>query len=217
MIVYTLEQRWEVGQRSTYRRCRFWKKYHLFRWSSFWSWRLYKQAKLSYLGHRKPACIYWKVGAPKTSYCLVRILVQSHNWAIFFRKWARRSRYSYRAMLKEFLFTQIVEKDIGNIWFQQDGAKCHTEDAALYVLRPVFKDRIISRRADVVWPPRSWDLTPLEYYIWGAVKDKCYANKPETIDDLKDNIREAIGEIQMHTIDNVLSRGSHLNEMTFHY
>ena len=48
------------------------------------------------------------------------------------------------------------------------------------------------------------DLTPLNYYFRGAVKDKYYADKPETIDALKDNIREAIGEIQLHTIDNVL-------------
>ena len=41
------------------------------------------------------------------------------------------------------------------------------------------------------------------FYLWGAVKDKCYAAKPETINALKDNIREAIGEIQLHTIDNV--------------
>ena len=67
-------------------------------------------------------------------------------------------------------------------------------------LRPVFEDRINSRRADVVWPPRSCDLTPLNYYLWGAVKDKCYTDKSETIDALKDNIREAIGEIQLHTI-----------------
>ena len=33
-------------------------------------------------------------------------------------------------------------------------------------------------------------MTPLDYYVWGAVKDKCYADKPETIDALKDNIRE---------------------------
>ena len=33
---------------------------------------------------------------------------------------------------------------------------------------------------------------------------KCYGDKPETIDALKDNIREAIDEIQLHTIDNVL-------------
>ena len=40
-------------------------------------------------------------------------------------------------------------------------------------------------------------MTPLDYYLWSA-------DKPETIDALKDNIREAIGEIQLHTIDNVL-------------
>ena len=71
------------------------------------------------------------------------------------------------------------------------------------VLRPVFEDRI-SSRADVIWPPRSCDLTPLDYYLLSAVKVKCYADKPETIDTLKDNILEAIGEIQLHAIDNVL-------------
>ena len=47
-------------------------------------------------------------------------------------------------------------------------------------------------------------MTPLDYYLWGAVKDKCYTGSPETIDALKGNIREAIGEIQLHTIDNML-------------
>ena len=92
----------------------------------------------------------------------------------------------YRAMLEfvnKILLTKIKEEDIGNIWFQQD--ECFD------VLHPVIADRIISRRADVVWPPRSCDLTPLECYLWDVVKDK-------------DRIREAIGEIQLHTIDNVL-------------
>ena len=84
------------------------------------------------------------------------------------------------------------------------GATSRTAQATLDVLRPVFEDRIISRRANVVWPPLSCDLTPSDCYLWGAVKDKCYADKPETIDALKDNIRKAIGEKQLHTIDNVL-------------
>ena len=55
-----------------------------------------------------------------------------------------------------------------------------------------------------------------------AVKDKCYSDEPETIDVLKDNIREAVSEIQLHPIANVLknwidSQGSHLNEIFFHY
>ena len=132
-------------------------------------------------------------------------------------------------MFNEFLSTKIEEEDIGNIWFQRDGATCHTAEAILDVLRPVFQYRIISRRADVVWPPRSCDQTPLDYYFLGTVKDKCYADKPETIDALKDNIRAAIGEIKLHTVDNVLknwtdrvgycmaSRDSHLNEIIFHY
>ena len=120
-------------------------------------------------------------------------------------------------------------EDIGNIWFQQDRATCQTAEATLDVLSPDFEDRIISHRADVIWPPRSCDLTPLDYYLWDAVRDKCYADKAEAIDALKDNIRETMGKILLHTIDNVLknwadvvgycmaSRGSHLIESIFHY
>ena len=60
---------------------------------------------------------------------------------------------------------------------------CHTFETTLNVLRPVF---------EVVYPPRTCDLTPLYYYLWGAVKDKCYADKPEAIDALKEKIRKAI-------------------------
>ena len=135
----------------------------------------------------------------------------------------------YRTMLNGFLFTKIEEKDIGNICFQQNGATGHTVEATLDFLLPVFEDRIISRRAAVVWPPRRCDLTPLDYYLWVTVKDNCNSSKPETIDALKDNILEAIGEIQLPTIDNVLkdwtnrvgycmaSRYRHLNEIIFHY
>ena len=101
----------------------------------------------------------------------------------------------YRPMLNKFLFTKIDEEDVGNIWFQQEGATCYTADATLDGLPPVFKDFIISRRADVVWPSQSCDLTPLDYYLWRGVKDKYYTDKPETIDALKYNMREAIGEI----------------------
>ena len=69
----------------------------------------------------------------------------------------------YRAMLNEFLFTKFEQEDIGNFRIQHDGATCHTAEVTLYVLRPVFEDRIISRRADVVWPPRNCNLTPLDY------------------------------------------------------
>ena len=102
--------------------------------------------------------------------------------------------------------------------------KLHSMFCALFLKIALSAAELI-----VAWPPRIYDLTLLNYYLWGAVKDKCYADKQETIDALKDNIRETIGEIQLHTIHNVLknwtdrvgycmaSRGSHLNEIIFYY
>ena len=66
-----------------------------------------------------------------------------------------------------------------------------------------FEDRIISRRADVIWPPRNCNST-LDYYLWGAVKDKYYADKPETIDALKDNIREVTQSIMCLKIASIV-------------
>jgi len=69
-------------------------------------------------------------------------------------------------------------------------------------------------------------LTPLDYFLWGTVKDECYANQPETIQELKHKIKVAIDEIRAHTVENVLknwvdrmgycatSRGCHLNEIS---
>ena len=49
------------------------------------------------------------------------------------------------------LYNKMEEEDIGNIWFQQDIATCHTTEATLDILHPLFEDRLISPRADVVW------------------------------------------------------------------
>ena len=68
-------------------------------------------------------------------------------------------------MLNEFLFTEIEDEDIGTNWFQQDSVTCHTAAATLDVLRSVFEDRIINRRTNVIWRPRSCDLTQLDYYL----------------------------------------------------
>ncbi|GFY05755.1 uncharacterized protein TNCV_4404221 [Trichonephila clavipes] len=53
------------------------------------------------------------------------------------------------------------------LWFQQDGATCHTARATIdLLLKDTFGDRLISRFGPVNWPPRSCDLTPLDY-LWG--------------------------------------------------
>jgi len=49
-----------------------------------------------------------------------------------------------------------------------------------------------------LWTPRSPDLTPPDYFLWGYLKGRVYQNKSRTIDALKANITE---EIQAVTAD----------------
>ena len=108
MVVYTLEQRFEILRHYF---ADLGKNNHLCRWSSFWSWRVCKQAILPHLWHRKPAHIHWKTDAPKTNHCLMGILIQRHNCTIFLRKWARRGRYSQWRLLSAHVERIFVHKN----------------------------------------------------------------------------------------------------------
>ena len=53
------------------------------------------------------------------------------------------------------------------------------------------------------WAPRSPDLTPLDYFLWGYVKDRVYGQKPATMSDLKSLIAEAIRSVTTATVSKV--------------
>ncbi|GFV85584.1 uncharacterized protein TNCV_3774081 [Trichonephila clavipes] len=71
----------------------------------------------------------------------------------------------YRAMITNFFIPELNNYDVQELWFQQDGATCHTARATIDLLKDTFGDRLISRFGPVNWPPRSWDLTPLDYFL----------------------------------------------------
>ncbi|GFV88020.1 putative transposable element [Trichonephila clavipes] len=115
----------------------------------------------------------------------------------------------------------------GELWFQQDGATCHTARATIDLLKDTLGDRLISRFGPVNWPPRSCDLTPLDYFLWGYVKSLVYTDKPQTLDHLEDNIRRVIADIRPQMLEKVIenwtsrldyiraSRGSPMPEIIF--
>ena len=70
----------------------------------------------------------------------------------------------YRAMINQFLFLKIDDIEADDIWFQQDGATCHTANETINLLQEKFGESIISRNGPVNWPPRSCDLTPLDFF-----------------------------------------------------
>lgn len=88
------------------------------------------------------------------------------------------------------------------IWFQQDGAPPHFGVNVRRYLDDIFPDRWIGRRGAIEWPPRSPDLTPLDYFLWGYVKERVYQNKPDNIDALKEKIRIVFNNIPIEAIQN---------------
>ncbi|GFX42660.1 DUF4817 domain-containing protein [Trichonephila clavipes] len=104
---------------------------------------------------------------------------------------------------------------------------CHTARATIDFLKDTFGDRLISRFGSVNWPPRSCDLTPLDYFLCGYVKSLVYADKPQTLDHLEDNIRRVIADIRPQMLEKVIenwtsrldyiraSRGSPMPEIIF--
>jgi hypothetical protein len=82
-----------------------------------------------------------------------------HRGSLFFEETVNTKRY--RSLLHD--FTGLLEEDeITYSWFQQNGATAHTADNCMKRLVEITGERDISRN---VWPPRSPDLTPPDFYL----------------------------------------------------
>jgi len=90
-------------------------------------------------------------------------------------------------------FVDQLDDELRNGYFQQDGATCHTSNDSVTEIESFFDDQIISK---ALWPPRSPDLSPPDFFLWGALKGKTYASKPRTIQELENNIRREIAAIR---------------------
>lgn len=59
-----------------------------------------------------------------------------------------------------------------------------TQLLQIWLYWKTFLVRVISRRGDINWPPKSCDLTPLDVF-WARTKDRAYADKLLTLEQLK--------------------------------
>ncbi|GFX30589.1 uncharacterized protein TNCV_3462371 [Trichonephila clavipes] len=102
-------------------------------------------------------------------------------------------------------------------------SSCHNR----CIKRHVCGDRLISRFGPVNWPPRSCDLTPLDYFLLSYVESLVYADKPQMLDHLEDNSRRVIADIRPQMLEKVIeiwtsrldyiraSRGNPMPEIIF--
>ncbi|GFW63496.1 uncharacterized protein TNCV_401621 [Trichonephila clavipes] len=107
-------------------------------------------------------------------------------------------------MITNFFIPELNNHDIQELWFQKESATCHTARATIDLLKDTFGDRLISRFGPEKRTPRSCDLTPLDYFLWGYVKSLVYADKPTTLDHMEDNISRVIADIRSQIMENVI-------------
>ena len=118
---------------------------------------------------------------------MVRLYVPPHYWPIRLLK--RRRLYRDSQSRKISAHAQYIHKTC-----------CSSAQSSRACL---VCNNIISRRAALIWPPRSLDLNAPDYYLWGYQKEGVYINSPENLEDLKDDIRRNIRAISPATIRSV--------------
>ncbi|GFT73575.1 putative transposable element [Trichonephila clavipes] len=103
-------------------------------------------------------------------------------------------------MITNFFIPELNNHDVQELWFQQDCATCHTARATIDLLKDT---------------------------LGGYVKSLVYADKPQTLDHLEDDIRRVIADIRLQMLEKVIenwtsrldyiraSRGSPMPEIIF--
>jgi hypothetical protein len=100
----------------------------------------------------------------------------------------------YLNILREFVVPQL-ESLQPTIIYQQDGAPPFWGQAFRQFLSETFPNRWIGRGGPILWPPRSPDITPMDFLLWRYVKDIVYKTKFRDINDLKERITDAIATV----------------------
>jgi len=90
------------------------------------------------------------------------------------------------------------------VWFQQDGATPHTAGDVNQWLNSTFGDRFISYRTANEWPPHSPALNPLDFFLWGHLKERVYTPSPQSTDEPKRAIKQEMGKITPETCRRVI-------------
>ena len=65
-------------------------------------------------------------------------------------------------------------------------------------LHELFGNRIVALHEDIEWPPRSPDLTPCDFFLWGYLNDRVFKTPPTDIADLRRRIEMETDELRQN-------------------
>lgn len=85
-------------------------------------------------------------------------------------------------------------------YYQMDGAPPHSTNEVSALLYEIFEDRWIANRGPFRYPPRSPDLTPLDFFVWGYIKNKVYEDPVTTKENMMCRVRSAFNNMRNYSI-----------------
>lgn len=136
----------------------------------------------------------------------------------------------YHDMLQTFVVPQLQGmRVLTSTIFMQDGAPPHIHESVKALLLQHFTDeRVISRFFRNPWPPRSPDLNPCDFWLWGHLKSVVYRGGVATLNDLKNSITLHVRSITTdqlrsaveHTVHRLeilqVNEGGHMEHLSLH-
>ena len=100
-----------------------------------------------------------------------------------------------------YLLEDVPFYSVQNIWMQLDGCPAHYGTQVRQWLDNQFPHRWINRRGPISWPQRSPDLMPLDFYLWGTLKNKVYRTRINSRNELIQKINNAFNEMKQNRND----------------
>lgn len=105
-------------------------------------------------------------------------------------------------MLENYAVPQLEELQ-PDIIFQQDDAPPHPSLGVRGYLDAKFPGRWIGHGGSINWPPRSPDMmTPLDFLLWGFLKDFVYQVPVRDMDTLRARIIDGVSRVTSDMLAN---------------
>lgn len=113
------------------------------------------------------------------------------------------------------VLTTFVENFVDNLplaqyrssWYQLDGAPAHCTAEVSAEIRRIFEDRWFRRLGPWNFPARSPDLTPLDFYLWGTIKEIVYKTPVNSREELEYRVNRAFQSLDADELRLTTSNG----------
>ena len=91
-----------------------------------------------------------------------------------------------------------------NAIYMHDGAPAHFARNVREWMDEHFPNRWIGRGGPMLWPARSPDLNPLDFFVWGFIKEQVYATPPQDVEEVRNRINAAVLQITPERLERVI-------------